>query len=293
MKKLFFLSAVLAASLTCFAQPEDDLLNSLDTQAPASANITKATFKGTRLINFHTVETLGKGSLDFRIAHRFGDIGNGVQTLFGLDGPAAIQFSFDYSLSDRLVVGLARTNVNKLVDGVIKYRLLRQTNDNKMPLSVTVMGMANITHRAAITPGEFDNFAHRMSYFAQVIVGRKFNERLSLQLSPMYIHYNLVDLRSDKNDMIALAASGRYKFTKRLALTAEYSYVLNPYTADRSQYTNSASVGLDIETGGHVFQLFFTNSFAINEAQLVPYTTQKWSEGQFRWGFNVSRVFSL
>lgn len=293
MKRLVSLILFVALGASIQAQ---DLLDELEQQedsiAPAFPVI--ATFKSTRLINMSTLEVEGKGTLEFRIAHRFGDIGGpagGDDNFYGLDGPVALQLYFNYSLTDRLALGFGRTNFGKLIDGNIKYRLLRQSSDDKIPVSITVQARANLTHREEAFQGEFDNFAHRMSFVNQVMVGRKFGKRLSLQVNAYHLHYNLVELKSDKNDIFAAGAMGRFKLNHRFALTGEYAGAFGAYSANRNQLVPSGSIGVDIETGGHVFQLFFTNSYSINEAQFLPFTQKKWSEGQVRWGFNVSRVF--
>lgn len=289
MKRVVFLFCLV---LSINAQGQDDLLDSLEASMPANKTIVLSTFKGTRLINLHTVETLGKGSLDFRISHRFGDFSTGFDNLWGLDGPAAIKFGFDYSITDRLVIGIGRSSYGKLYDGYVKYKILNQTTGNEIPVSV--VGVASINIAAARGAGvQYPKNSHRLSYFYQLLIARKFNSKLSLQLSPMMIHYNLVESEEYKNDIFAIAASGRYKFSRSFAFTGEYIYTLNNYTSFNDLYHNSASVGIDIETGGHVFQLFVTNSFAINEVQLVPYTAGAWSKGEIRLGFNVSRVFGL
>ncbi len=256
-----------------------------------------SSFKGTRLIGLHTVETLGKGSLDFRISHRFGDFSSGAYNFFGLDGPANIRLGFDYSVTDNFTVGIGRSSLDKMFDSFLKYRLLRQTTDNSMPITLTLLASGNVIglkngSQALDGITQFDYFSDRLVYMFQAMVARKFTERLTVQLSPIFIHYNLVLNTTDKNDMYAFAFSGRYKFSKRIALTAEYIPRVGKYSLGQSLYHNSASVGIDIETGGHVFQLFVANSQAINEVQFIPYTNSSWGNGQVRFGFNISRVFA-
>ncbi|TNE81692.1 MAG: hypothetical protein EP332_02955 [Bacteroidetes bacterium] len=292
--KRVVLAFLLLGSISANAQ--DELLAELEQEEKKqSSEPVFATFKGTRLINFSTVEIQGKNTLEFRIAHRFGDaaVTNSGNNLFGLDGPVAMQLAFDYSLSDRLSLGIGRTNVNKLIDGNIKYRLLRQTTDGKMPISVTLKGQVNVTHAPERIATAFDKFTNRMSYVNQVMVARKFNSKLSLQANFIHLHYNLVRYEEDFNTVFAAAIMGRYKITKRMAVTAEYGMPFGNYYTGPTQMYNPLSVGLDIETGGHVFQVFFTNAFSVNEAQFLPYNDRSWGDGQFRWGFNVSRVFSL
>lgn len=293
MKNLLHLLLLLYSS-GLFAQ--DDLLKMLEDSAPKKNELTTATFKGTRLINLHTIETAGKRTLDFRISHRFGDMNGGAYQFFGLDGGASIRLGLEYSYDGRLEFGLGRTSTQKMLDGFVKYRILRQTTNNSMPLSITYLGCMYYTllkdpNKAITGIDLYDKTTNRMSYCNQIIIGRKFSERFSLQLAPTIIHYNIVLALSDKNDIYALAFAARYKFTRRAAFTAEYVWRLNNYTA--SKFYDSAGIGVDIETGGHIFQLHFVNSFGILENQFVPYTSTTWSNWGIRLGFNISRVFTI
>jgi hypothetical protein len=289
MKKTLVTILVLSASVATQGQ---DLLAALDT-VKGPKDYTIATFKGTRLINFHTVETLSKGTLEVRISHRFGSFSSGSTNFWGLDGPATIQLRIDYAPTNRLMVGIGRSSDQKVVDGFVKYKLLRQTTDGSMPVSLTGLGTANVTGMPnSLVQDRYQYFSSRMSYLASIMVARKFNSRISAQVSPIYTHFNLVDKLNDKNDLLSLAGSFRYKFSKRSAIVIEYLKRLTPYTADKSQYNDVLGVGFDIETGGHVFQVFITNGFSINEARTVDYTTTSISKGMML-GFNLSRVFSL
>lgn len=294
MKKTLFALSFFAAFSQVMAQEEEDLLKELEKQDTVKSYVS-ATFKGTRLISLPTTEILGKKTLEFRIAHRFGDMATestGANTLYGLDGPVAMYLTFDYSLTDRLSLGVGRTNIGKLIDGNVKYQILKQHKKGGIPVTLTYFGKANISTEKYLD-NRFDDFANRMSYVNQLMVARKFNSKLSLQLNLIHIHHNLVRLRSDDNTMFATAFSGRYKVTKRVAVTAEYAYRIGDYITPADLFHDHLAVGVDIETGGHVFQLFVSNSFTVNEAQLVPYNDRNWADGQFRFGFNVSRAFSL
>lgn len=256
-----------------------------------------ATFKGTRLINQHTIEVGGKRTLDYRIAHRFGPFNSGAYDFWGLDGGASIRMSLEYSYDGRLQFGLGRTSIEKTFDTYAKYRLLRQTNDNSMPISVTLFSglyYTNLKGSAALISGidKYKNTSSRLSFAHQIMIARKFNEKLSLQLTPSMVHFNQVDLISDKNDTYALGFLGRYKFTKRTAITFEYMARANKFTKGTTYY-DSMGIGVDIETGGHVFQIHLTNSLGITENQFIPKTTDSWSNGGMRLGFNISRAFTL
>ena len=298
MKRVFYLIivSVLVAYQSAFAQ--DDLLKELQTSVPQKSTPVIATFKGTRLINFHTVEVEGAGTLEFRIAHRFGDFSSGSTNFWGLDGPASIQLHLDYSITNRLMVGIGRTSYNKWADAFVKYKILTQTVEKGMPVTVTGLFSTNINLRqdptkAATGVEYYQYFSSRLAYFSQVMVARKFNPKLSLQLSPMWVHYNLVQNLTDNNNMFALEASGRYKFTRSIALTAEYSYRVFKYSRDFNSYYNALGIGIDVETGGHVFQMFVTNAFGINEVEVIPYTASAWNKGNIRLGFNISRAFTV
>jgi hypothetical protein len=274
---------------------QDDLMAELSKTLPKEPEYVYGTFKGTRLVNLHTVETLGARTLEFRIAHRFGDFSGGINNFGGLDGPATIQFHFDYGVNDHLTLGIGRSSYNKMYDASAKYNWVRQTTDNSIPMTLTFMGSINVISdidpNMAITGiDRYQSFNNRAAYLAQVIIARKFNSKLSLQVTPLYIHYNMAVTSGDQNDMFAVGLSGRYKITKRMALTGEYIYRLNKYS-NFDLYHNALSLGLDLETGGHVFQVFITNSAAINEVVVVPYTESSWTKGQVRLGFNISRVF--
>lgn len=296
MNYLQYTLSLLLITFVLPARAQEDADKILADAEHTEKTYTIGTFKTTRVINFHSVETCGKRTLDFRISHRFGDINSGAYNLWGIDGGASIRIGLEYSYDGRLMVGVGRSNYQKMFDGFAKYRLLRQTEDGKMPLSMT--WFSGIYYTGIKDPGKaltgFDKYAQpyqRISYVHQLIVGRKFGEKLSAQLAPWFVHYNLVDDIADGNDMWGVAAAVRYKVTRSLALTGEYAYRLNKYS--RNDYYNSFGLGFEIETGGHVFQMHVTNSFGLAENQFLPYTTTKWGDGGIRIGFNISRVFTI
>lgn len=297
MKLKIFSLLILTTFSFQYLQAQDDLLKEIDKIDEKQPEYVTSTFKGTRLINLHTVETLSKGSLDFRISHRFGDVSSGGKNLWGLDGPATLRLGLDYSVTDRLVIGVGRTSYKKYFDGFVKYKFVRQQNDGPW-VSVVGVSSVNVTtdddpNKSITGVDRYQYFSSRVAYMGQVLIARKFSPKFSLQLTPTIIHYNMVTKANDKNNIYAIGISGRYKFTRSLAVTGEYIARTLKYTPDNSQYKDVASIGLDIETGGHVFQLFFTNASAINEVQFIPYTQGSWSKKEFRFGFNISRVFQL
>lgn len=313
MKKtvtFFFSFILLLISTSLFAQ-DPDLSAIVDQNSePETKEFVTATFKAFRLINVQTNETAKKQNLHFNIAHRFGDIagsGGGIQTFFGFDNAADIRFSFDYGITDRLQIGVGRSKgvdaYTQLYDGNIKYRLLRQTTDNKMPISLSLYGVAAITGRSAVvddptSDASFQNTSQRMSYVTQAIIARRFSPGLSLELIPSWIHRNYVSY-DDENDMFSLGVGARVKLTKRFALIADYYYNFSKYRMDAVDaegekiYYDPLSIGVEIETGGHVFTINFTNSTGILENCYLPFTKQNWLDGEFRLGFNIARNFVI
>ena len=251
-----------------------------------TTNYTLATFKSIRVVNSHTTELVGKNNLDFRISHRFGYLNSGAYNLFGLDG-ATVRFGFDYGLSKNINVGIGRSSIDKEFDAYFKYKLLKQsTGKINMPISlVYVFTAMNYTLRGL----EEINFNNRTSYAHQFIIAKKISDNVSLQLMPTYIHINLVPLKTDDNNLYSLGFAGRTKLSKRIALNVEYFHQFNQLSGT----TNSLSLGFDIETGGHVFQLHFTNSTGMTERTFVANTTGDWGVGDIRFGFNIARTFVL
>lgn len=294
MKKIIVsLSFITSCSTALFAQTPDDLLNMV-AETPKK-EFTTATFKTTRLINFHTVEVLSRRSLDFRISHRFGDFNTGAYNAWGIDGGANIRLALEYCHGSRLMFGVGRTSGKKIADGFLKYRLLKQTTKGGgMPVSVTLFsGVYHTFLQNVIIDGKnkYQTVPDRLSYCHQIMVGRKFSSRFSFQLTAAMVHFNLVDKITDKNDCFVIGGVTRFKFAKRQAITVEYGYRLNKYSNEK--YYDSFGIGYDLETGGHVFQIHLTNSFGLTEDQYFMYTNSSWDNWGIRLGFNISRVFSL
>lgn len=267
-----------------------DLFADLDKEVKATdantVDYTGATFKSTRVINSHSVEMIGKNNLEYRISHRFGYISGGAYELFGLDN-ASMRNGLEYGISNRLNVGLGRSSIDKEFDGYIKYKLLRQsTGKVNMPISLVYLFSAMHT---TLKSTEELSFTNRMSYAHQLLIARKFSDNFSLQLMPSLVHINAVPLAKDDNNLYSLGIGGRIKISKRVAITGEYFHQFNQLTGT----TNSLSFGFDIETGGHVFQLHFTNSTGMTERTFITNTSGDWGAGDIRFGFNVSRMFVL
>ena len=290
--KLTWLSLFLIGVFVCSKHnldAQEDLLSLLDTQE--EVEYAAASFKTSRIINLHSLENAAAGVMDIKISHRFGFLNGGLYELFGLD-QASIRIGADFGITDRLMVGLGRSSFEKQYDGFVKYKVLRQSSGKKvMPVTLSLFGSMSINTLRFNNEEKDDNFSGRLSYVYQMIVGRKFSDKFTLQLSPTFIHRNLVATAGEENDVLAIGIGGRHKITNRLAINIEYIYVLPDQLAD--QYTNSLSIGFDIETGGHVFQLHFTNSTSMVEKGFITENIGEWGDMGVHFGFNVSRVFNL
>jgi hypothetical protein len=280
-------------SLSVFAQ--DDLMKELEGQTTPSDEPVMATFKSTKIINIQTNETNKKRNLDFRVAHLFGNVGEesggGIHNLYGLDQSNDIRIAFHYGITDKLMVGVSRAKRNENFEGEIKYRLLEQTENGKVPLAITLFGQSTLSGRENIG-GLYDKFDHRINYCTQMIIARKFSSKFSLQIVPSYVHRNIVNI-DDENDLYSIGGGFRYKFTKSASVIADYFYTLNrPEYFDDYNY-DPLGIGFEIETGGHVFTIMFTNASGILEADYIPNTVDSWSDGGFKFAFNISRTFKL
>jgi hypothetical protein len=288
----FSLSVLLSLiSLGIFAQ--DDLMNILNQDTLKEINYTTATFKSTRIMNGHSIERMPAGQLDVRISHRFGTLNSGGYNFFGLD-VSNIHLSLEYGILNWLMIGVGRSEFEKTFDGFAKFSILRQSSGAKdMPVSVSVVTSAALKTLKFPDQTRTNYFTSRLTYVAQILVARKISDGLSVQLTPSYVHRNLVATELDPNDIFALGAGARLKLSKRISLNGEYYYIVNPKTYLSQQIYNPLSIGFDIETGGHVFQLFFTNSLGMTEKQFIGETTGQWKKGDIHFGFNISRVFTL
>ena len=286
----FYLTTALMLLVLPLLRAQDDLLALLGDEVAVPEYITAA-FKTNRVINLHSLENTPANVMDLKISHRFGTLNQGIYELFGLDN-ATIRIGLDYGISDRLTVGAGRSSFQKTYDGFVKYTFIRQQRGQKnVPLTAALLATTAIQTLKWQDPDRDNYFRSRMYYTYQLIVGKKFSENLSLQLSPTLVHRNLVSTREESNDVFALAAAGRIKLTRRVALNAEYAYVFPDQIAE--DFRNSLSIGFDIETGGHVFQLHFTNSTSMIEKGFITETNGSWLDGDIHFGFNVSRVFTL
>ena len=282
MRCILFVCFVLA-SFSSNAQ--ENLLNLLDD----NDEVTYVTylFKGTKIVNSQSVELPGEGVLQFNIQHRFGTLNSGLYNLYGLDF-SQVRLSFDYGLKDWFLVGIGRSSSLKIIDANSKIRLRRQVKDG-FPVTVVINSVVYL-NQWVYSQLEKDDFifANQLSYTNQILFARKINRNLTLQVSPTIVHYNLVEKLQESNDKYSLGIGGRHKLTSRISLNTEYFYQLND-----KRNNNVFSLGFDIETGGHVFQLHLSNSPAMIDSEFITQTTGKWLKGDVYFGFNISRVFTL
>lgn len=304
MKKNIFTLLLIAAATRILAQ-DVDLLNMVDSAARPQKEFVTATFKSTRNVNFHTTEILPKRSLDFRISHRFAPLDGKAYNAWGIDGPATLMLSLEYSYDGRWMAGIQRSFVDKMGDVFFKWKIFRQAKNGGSPVSVTYFGGAYNTFQKDPYLGKtpfYANMWDRVSYVNQLMVARKWNSRISTQIGFAYVHYNLVGQANGlgKNDMMVGTGIIRAKFTKRQAVIFEYGYRFNtdygyvdPTTKKAFNYYNTMGVGWEIETGGHVFQVFVTNSAGLLENQFLVKTDGDNSTSGMRIGFNITRIFAV
>lgn len=248
------------------------------------------TFFSTRVINGQSVETPFPKNLIFVISHHFGSLNTGAYELWGLD-QASIRLGFDYGITDKLSVSIGRSSFEKTYDGFLKYKIMRQTENKNNPLSVTWFSGAYLKGKKWDDASRDYVFLHRMSYVHQLLIARKFSDKFSLQLTPSWVHKNLVAKSDDFNDLFLIGTGGRIRVTKWVAVSGEYFYRLN--VSETDNYRNSLSLGLDFDTGGHIFQLHFSNSKPMFERGFLTETEGNWLKGDIYFGFNITRVFDL
>jgi len=282
MKRLF----ILISCLFCFPS----------IQYSQDYDYVRRTFKDTRVINTHTVETIQARKLDVRIGHRFGELKGGWQSFYGLDSAQDILIGADYGLTDNINIGLNRTKgagpLTRLVNTTLKYRFLQQSD--KAPITATALGVWSISTMQRAQNNEFvlnnfRKFPHRFIFAGQLLIARKFSDRFSLQLFPSYVHRNVVDA-NESNNIISLGGVIRFQLTKVLGIIAD---AVVPIGSGSDETEAAIGLGLEIDTGGHVFQINFTNARGIMETDYIPNTSSTWANGEVRLGFTISRVFNL
>jgi hypothetical protein len=288
---LTFLLFIFLNSTFTFAQ--EDLLDQIEESENVEAKPVSV-FKSTRIVNFHTTEILGRRTLDFRISHRFGEVNQGAYNLWGFDGNASIRIGLEYSHNGNLQFGIGRTSTDKQFDGFIKWAIMKENDTHSHPFSIvlmTSMFYTTLKDNDLSNGNLYSNEVNRFSYATQLMFSKKISDRFSVQLSPTWVHYNLINSSNDSNDQFALIGLGRGKITKRTSIIGEYAYRLTEFT-DYTYY-NSLSFGVELETGGHIFQITAGNSFGITENQVISYNTTTWANGGWRIGFNICRTFNF
>jgi len=265
---------------------QDDLFDEIDTDSSGTQYATAA-FKGLKIVNFESTKLAAKDELKFIVSHRFGSLKNGIDTFFGLD-EAVTRLNFVYGITDAVNIGVSRSSFLKIFDISSKYRLLRQ-EENGFPF--TIVGYNSIQINTALDKDNLPKlkFKHRLGYTAQLLISRKVNTNFSVELAPTFFHDNFVLIDDQNNSQFAVGFGGRYKLTNRWSLNADYGLHLN--RASNSPFKNPVSIGLDLETGGHVFQMHFTNSKAMNANGFLGQASGDWSDGDVYFGFNLSRTF--
>jgi hypothetical protein len=280
MKHITLLSLLF---ISHFAIAQDDLLSQIDS-TETNQNVTSA-FKAMKIVNLESTKLTAKGELYLVIAHRFGSIKDGIEGFFGLDN-AVTQIKFIYGVSDKFNLAAGRSE--QAYDFSAKYTLKSQIKDG-FPFTIVgfnSIGFNNLLKESVYPKMKFNN---RMIYVNQLLVSRKFSEKLSLELAPSYFHENFVVNDLQDNSQFALGVGGRYKISKRVSINADYAAHLN--RTSTSIYKNPLSLGVDIDTGGHVFQMHFTNSQGMHEAGFLGNSTGDWGKGDVFFGFNLVRVF--
>jgi hypothetical protein len=280
-------TGLFSLALVQTVQSQDDLLNQLGNKEPADSELTIGTFNGTRMVNGHSTETLYRGSLEFIITHRFGTLNSGGFNLWGLDD-ASIRLGLEYGITDRLGVGMGRSSFDKTFDYYIKYKALQQSNH--MPVTLRALGTASYNASMNV---EFPTLTtqEKMSYVAQFLISRKFSSRLSLQVAPVYLHQATVDTDFAVNDLFSVGFGGRMKVTKSMSIIGEYYLRVNENA--NTPYYDPIGVGVEFETGGHVFQLVFTNARGMVERSFLAETEGDFFKGDVHFGFNITRTFQL
>lgn len=280
MKKIFLL--LFCLPILCFSQ--DDLLEEID--GDEDNNYATATFKGLKIVNFESTKLVAKKEFTFVVAHRFGSLENGLETFFGLDD-AVTRLNFIYGINDAINISVSRSSFQKIYESAIKYRLTRQSDN----FPFTIVGYNSILVNTALDKNNYPKleFNDRLGYTTQILIARKVSDKLSLELAPTVFHDNFVLDNNQDNTQYALGMGTRYKLGKRWSLNADYGWHLN--RSSTSPFKNPLSIGIDLETGGHVFQMHFTNSQAMNTNGFLGQATGEWSDGDIYFGFNLSRRF--
>ncbi len=284
MRPLFILIMLLLCQI--LTAQGDDLLSEIDTDSIGDQYATAA-FKGLKIVNFESTKLVAKKELTFIVSHRFGSIENGFDSFFGLDD-AVTRLNFVYGITDGINIGVSRSSFQKIYEASAKYRLVRQ-KENGFPF--TIVAYNSILINTALEKENLPKleFRDRLGYTAQLLISKKVSSKLSLEVAPTFFHDNFVAYDDQHNSQYAIGFGGRQKLGKRWSINLDYGWHLN--RADGSPFKNPLSIGFDLETGGHVFQMHFSNAQAMNTNGFLGQATGDWSDGNIYFGFNLSRVF--
>lgn len=285
MLRFFILSLMLTSIYSVSAQ--EDLLNELAKDEKPEKGFASSTFSGTRVINGHSIETKHRGELEFIITHRFGTINSGGYNMWGLD-EAYIRLGLEYAVNDKLGIGVGRSSVDKTFDYYLKYKVLAQSSS--MPVTITGFGAAAYNASYNVVFPELAT-QDKMAYVGQLLIARRFSDRLSLQVSPSYVFRKTVDQSSQVNGLASVGFAGRVKITRGMALVGEYYLRLNE--KDNNLNQDAIGLGIEFDTGGHIFQLVFTNSLGMMERAFMAETQGDFFDGDIHFGFNLTRTFQL
>ena len=300
MKKLLLLLLIISNETHVLAQRTDSLKSTFQADSLMNSISTDnkkeqvAIFKSSRMILSQSTETVKKKNLNFLIIHRFGDFAGangGGKTYFGLDDVADVYLGFEYGVSDNLNIDIGRTTIGGLADVELKYALIHQTADDSSPLAITVIGETGLRPY-----GVFDTFGDRISYFAQALFARKFSSDLSLQVAPSFVRDNqpIPFVSGNEQQFFSLSATARFKVSKHMGLIIEYAHPFSAFRQNSANgFTDPLGIGIEIETGGHVFTINVTNSRAISEINYLSNTQSRYSRGEYRLGFTISRIFDF
>lgn len=288
-KQLLIYFLLLISWISSYSQDLDQILNNIsDNKTP---DYVHGTFKGTTIVNGQSSEIPGSKDLHFNISHRFGAINQGIYTLFGID-QGTTRLGFEYGLKDIAGLSIGRSTFEKTYDGAVKIKILRQqTGSKNIPVTVSVYQAVFIKTLKWEEPDRENLFSSRLSYATQLLISRKFNRNLSFQISPSFVHKNLVPTPDDQNNIFSVGLGGRYKLTRKFSINGEYHWLAPGNTADN--FANSLGLGFDIEAAGHVFQIMATNSQLMFARGFITETDGQWSEGDIFFGFNIYRVFPI
>lgn len=271
--------------LPALNEAQEDLFSEIDQEVPEDYK--SAAFKGLKIVNFESTKMISKKEMYFVVSHRFGSIETGFEDFFGLD-QAVTRLNLLYGVTDGINIGFSRSSFRKMYESSLKVRLFRE-KEGGFPF--TIVSSSNILINTSLDKDILPRleFVNRLGYTTQLLISKKFSKNFSLQLMPTFFHDNYVDVNEQENSQYVIGVGGRHKLTKRWSINVDYGMHLN--RADNSPFKNPLSIGFDLETGGHVFQLHFTNAQPMNTNGFLGQATGDWSDGNIFFGFNLSRVF--